>query len=214
MKLSREHIDIIRDRINESKISVQTLKDDVVDHLCCVVEYKIGKGKSFEIALDEAIRELAPKGLDDLQQQTVFLLQPSKIIFMKKIMYTIGLMSTVAMSLGWLFTTLRWLGGYQLFNYGFLAFFLVFVPMLAIDRYKVNVQKALSEKLRIIIGASSGIIVGVSLVFKFLHLQGADILLIVGVFMFTFGFLPFLFFNLYKKAVSGTASGTEKIKSL
>jgi hypothetical protein len=212
MKLSVEHIDIIRNRINESKISIQTLKDDVVDHLCCVVEYKIGKGKSFEIALAEAIRELAPKGLDDLQQQTVFLLQPSKIIFMKKLMYTIGLMSTVAMSLGWLSTTLRWLGGYQLFNYGFLAFFLLFVPMLAIDRYKVNVQKALSEKLRIIIGACSGIIVGISLVFKFLHLQGADILLVMGVLLFTFGFLPFLFFNLYKKAVSSEPS-PENIKS-
>jgi hypothetical protein len=53
MKLTREHIDIIRDRINASKISIQTLKDDVIDHVCCVVEYKIESGKSFENALQE-----------------------------------------------------------------------------------------------------------------------------------------------------------------
>ncbi len=202
MKLSHEQIDVIRHRINNSDVTIETLKDDLLDHLCCVIEKKIEKGNLFETALTEALKELAPHGLDAIQLETFYLLNSPKMIFMKKVMYLIGLISAVAISLGWLFSVLRWPGGYELFNYGFLCFLLVFIPLLAIDRYKVNLRKALSEKLRIVLGSVSGIVCGISLVFKFLHLQGADVVLVVGVLMFTFGFLPFLFFSMYKKAVS------------
>lgn len=200
--MSTEQISIISDGIDKSAITFKTLKGDVLDHLCCVTEHRMANGKSFEMACGEALYELAPGGLDLLQHESVFLLNSTKIIRMKKIMYSVGLLSSIAISLGWLFSVLHWTGGNQMFNFGFLGFLLVFVPMLAIDRYKVYIGKALSERLKIIIGSLSAFIIGLSLVFKLFHLQGADILLIVGMLMFTFGFLPFLFFRLYKKSIS------------
>jgi len=202
MKLSQEQLAVIRHRIHKSDITIKTLEDDLLDHLCCVVEKKMDNGNHFDTALQEALKELAPYGLDAIQLQTFYLLNSPKIIFMKKVMYLIGLISAGAVSLGWLFTVLRWPGGYELFNYGLLGFLLLFMPLFAIDRYKINLKKALSEKLKIVMGSVSGVIVGISLVFKFLHLQGADIVFFVGMLMFTFGFLPFLFFSMYKKAVS------------
>ncbi|HKZ37517.1 MAG TPA: hypothetical protein VJ184_07710 [Chryseolinea sp.] len=202
MKLSPEQLAVIRQRIHKSDITIKTLEDDLLDHLCCVVEKKMDKGNHFDTALEEALSELAPYGLDAIQLQTFYLLRSPKIIFMKKVMYLIGLITAGAVSLGWLFTVLRWPGGYELFNYGFLGFLLLFIPLFVIDRYKITLKKALSEKLKILMGSVSGIIVGISLVFKFLHLQGADMVLVVGMLMFTFGFLPFLFFSMYKKAVS------------
>lgn len=202
MKLSKEYVDIIRYRIDQSDITMHTLRDDVLDHVCCVVEQKLNEGKSFEIAMQEAFHELAPRGLDEIQRKTFFLLNSPKLLFMKRVMYLTGLVCASTVSLGWLFVTLRWPGGRELFNIGFLAFLWVFVPMLAVDRYRVSMRKAVSEKIRIMLGAVSGFIVGLSLVFKVLHLQGADIALIVGMLMFTFGFLPIFFFNLYKAAVN------------
>src|SRR5690606_9873173 len=185
-----------------SAITIQTLKDDILDHLCCVTEYKIERGKQFEAAFSEALDEFAPNGLDRIQRETMFLLNSTKIIRMKRIIYTIGLLSAIAISLGWLLPVLHWPGGNDMFNYGFLGFLLLFVPMLAIDRYKVYLGQALSEKLRIILGALSAVMTGLSLVFKLLHLQGADYLLLGGMMIFTFGFLPFLFFRMYKKSIS------------
>jgi len=202
MKLSSQQIAIIRDTIAGSAITIQTLKDDILDHLCCVTEYKIERGKQFEAAFSEALDEFAPNGLDRIQRETMFLLNSTKIIRMKRIIYTIGLLSAIAISLGWLFSVLHWPGGNDMFNYGFLGFLLLFVPMLAIDRYKVYLGQALSEKLRIILGALSAVMTGLSLVFKLLHLQGADYLLLGGMMIFTFGFLPFLFFRMYKKSIS------------
>ena len=66
----------------------------------------------------------------------------------------------------------------------------------------VQVSKGLSVKFRFIAGMTAAVLVGLSVVFKLFHLMGANILLILGVFTFAFGYLPFLFFSLYKKSVS------------
>jgi len=202
MKLSDEQIEVIRLMIDQSQISIQTLKDDLIDHLCCVIEIKMGGKKTFEVALKEGLHELAPDGLDKIQRETIYLLNSNKIMLMKKVMYLIGLVTTISMSIGWTFRILNWPGGSELLTYGFLGFALLFIPMVAINYFKVNLHRALSEKLKIILGLVSGVIAGFAIVFKFLHLQGADELLLGGAFLFSFGFLPFLFFSMYKKAVS------------
>lgn len=200
MKISKEQLKFISTIVNESPITIETLKDDLIDHLCCVVETKVENGIPFGRALEEALTEVAPHGLDAIQDQTLYLLNPSNKIYMRKIIFAIGFISAIAVSLGWLFVTLRWPGGRELFNSGFLGLLMVFIPMMAIHRYRLRIRKALSEKLRILLGAVSSFIIGLSLVFKVLHLQGADFVLVFGVLLFTFGFLPFLFVNLYRKS--------------
>jgi hypothetical protein len=202
MKLSGEQIKVIRLMLDQSRIDIQTLKDDLLDHLCCVVENKIERGKTFDTALTEALIELAPNGLEEIQRTTFYLLNSNKILLMKKVMYLIGLITTVGMSIGWTFRILNWQGGSELLTYGFLGFVFLFIPMVVINYFKMNIRSALSEKIRIILGLTSGVIVGLAIAFKFLDVQGADQLLLGGALLFSFGFLPFLFFSMYKKAIS------------
>ncbi|AHM61629.1 hypothetical protein D770_16875 [Flammeovirgaceae bacterium 311] len=200
--LSDEEIARLEAQINRSAISSQALKDDLLDHFCCFIEHEMKKGQTFEEAHRKAWQQICPNGLDEIQQETIFLLNAKNIIFMKKVMYAIGLLSSISISIGWLFKILGWLGGGDLFTYGFLAFVLIFLPMLAIDRYKLVLNKALTEKLRVILGFTSAIVTGLAVLFKIMHLQGANMLLILGIFLFSFGFLPFLFFRMYKKSLS------------
>lgn len=201
MKLTREQVQWIRQYINDSGITMQTLRDDVADHLMCVIEMDHEEEKTFEIAFRDAVQELAPNGLAEMQKETILLLNSNKILRMKKVMYFIGLVSSVSIGLGWLFSLLHWPGGWQLFNYGFLALLLIFAPMLAMDHYKKSIRKALPEKFKVLLGIVSALIVGTAVAFKIVHLPGADILLIIGMLMFIFGFLPFLFFTMYRKSV-------------
>ncbi len=83
MKLSVEQVAVIRKQVEQSGIVNETLRDDVLDHLCCVVEIKLSKGKDFNLAFQEASLELAPEGLVEIQRETVFLLNSFKIIRMK-----------------------------------------------------------------------------------------------------------------------------------
>jgi hypothetical protein len=201
MKLPQELVEVIRSRIDKSDMTMEQLKDDVLDHVCCVVESKMKDGKSFEIALQEAFHEVAPNGLDEIQRKTFYLLQSPRFFFMKGVIYSIGLFSAASLSLGWLFILLQWKFGPELFNYGSIVFLMIFIPMLGLSQGK-KALRSRREKLRGLMGVISSVAVGVSIIFKLFHLQGGAIILVAGVLLFTFGFLPFLFFGLYRKAIA------------
>jgi len=121
---------------------------------------------------------------------------------MKKVLYFTGFIGSLALTAGVTFKLMHWPWANVLFIIGFLFLLLIFIPLLAIDRYKVSLSKAVSVKTKIIMGAIAAIITGLSGLFKMMHLQGADLLLIFGAFIFAFGFLPFYFFTMYKKSIS------------
>ncbi|WP_299437780.1 hypothetical protein [uncultured Aquimarina sp.] len=202
MKLSTEQEEKIKDFVDGQGLKLQALQDDVLDHLCCVVESELKTGKTFDQSLQDAISELAPNGLIDLERKTFFLLNSKRIIMMKRLMYFIGFIGAVTLAAGITFKILWYPGANKLFITGFLLLLLVFVPMLAFDRYKVAIAKTLSERLKIILGCVSGVIVGLSGLFKLMHWMGAEVLLLAGAFIFAIGYLPFLFFTMYKRSLS------------
>lgn len=117
-------------------------------------------------------------------------------------MYLIGFISSLTLTAGVTFKLLNIPFGTELFTVGFLTTLLIFIPLLAIDRYKVHLSKAISGKIKIISGVVAAIFTGLSVIFKLMHLQGSQFLLILGALIFAFGFLPFYFFTMYKKSVS------------
>lgn len=202
MKLSHEQVESIRKHVDQSAINIDSLRDDVLDHLCCVVEIKIARGYVFEHAFQQALTELAPDGLDEIQNETVFLLNSTKILYMKKIMYSIGLISAISMSLGITFKILHWTGGDELLIYGMIGFVFLYLPLLMVNHFKLKINSALTEKLRLILGFVSALTICTAIALKVLHITGADLLLIGGTLLFSFGFLPFMFFTMYKKSIS------------
>ena len=202
MSLTEKQIDSIRNILIAEGIQNESLTDDVLDHICCVVEVLVKRGESFDSAVDEAIVDLAPNGLKDLEIQTRYLLNSKRIVIMKKLMYSAGFIGAVLISIGSLFKIMHWPSANIMVISGMIAFLLLFVPLFALDRYKVQASKAMSGKIKILVGSVSAFLIGLSVVFKMMHLMGASVLLVLGVGLFTFGFLPFLFFSLYKKSIS------------
>lgn len=202
MKLTEEQEEKVRHAIDVGGLKMTTLRDDVLDHLCCVLETRIRKGQSFEALLQEAIAELAPNGLEELESQTVFLLNIKRIRIMKKLIYLIGFIGAVTLTVGVTFKLLNYGGAYELFSIGLFVLLLIFIPLMTIDHYKVAISKALSERMKFVLGGIASIVTGLSVVFKLLHLQGAEFLLLLGAFIFAVGFLPFLFFTMYKKSIA------------
>jgi hypothetical protein len=202
MKLTAEQIEIVRRVVESSGIEIDTLRDDLLDHLCCVIECEMKEGKSLDDSLNDAIKQLAPDGLKQIERETVFLLNSNKILLMKKIMFFIGFVGAFTLIMG---TTFKWLGwkfGDELFLTGFLALTLLYAPLIAIDSYKVQLSRALSQKLRITIGLLSVLSIGLGGLLKISGLFGGDFLLLGGSIVFAIGFLPFHFFTLYKRSIA------------
>lgn len=202
MKLTSEQEHVVYEYVETKKIANKSLKNDLIDHLFCVIEIQLEKGNSFDIAFDRALNQLAPNGLEEIEKETIYLLNYNRIIIMKQFMYIVGFLGALTLTAGITFKLLSLPFGYELFATGFIILFLIFIPLYAFDRYKVTIAKNLSQRMKIILGVIASLITGLAGLFKVLHLQGADLLLMLGAFIFTVGFLPFLFFTLYKKSVS------------
>jgi len=201
MRLTQEQVGHISDFLDQEGIKIPSLKDDILDHICCVIESRLGEGHSFDELLLDAVSDLAPNGLINIEQNTIFLLNSKRILMMKKLMYLIGLLGSIALTAGITFKLLWFPGANVLLVLGFFSLLFGFIPMYTIDRYKVAISKAISERMKIILGAVAVIIIGAAVLFKIMHFQGANVLLVLGAFVFAFGFLPFWFFTMYKKAI-------------
>src|SRR5687767_5050263 len=101
---------------------------------------------------------------------------------MKKVTSVIGLVSSVAISLGWLLRFLQNGGsGNAIFAFGCLGFVALFLPMLAVDYFRNSTVKPWHNKFRIILATLSFVLIGIASLIKILHLPGADeVMLITG----------------------------------
>lgn len=189
------------DKVTNSGIKNQRLKDDLIDHLCCIIELQMKKGIGFEDALNMAVFQVAPNGLGEIEQETIFLLNYSKIMFMKRFTYTSGYLFALASILGIFFKMMHFPGATLLSFIGGSGLVFVFLPLLLVNRYKLLVHQAMTERMKWILGVLSGVLFMLASYMKIFHLQGAVVVLGLSFLCFGFGFLPFLFFRLYKKSV-------------
>lgn len=200
-KLTEQQERTVMQYVESQNLSIRELKDDLIDHLCCVVEERLSQGIGFDVALKGAVEDLAPNGLHRIEVETVLLINSAKIIFMNKFIYLIGLINAMMMSVAYVMSMLHWTGARLLSIIGSLGFAFLFLPMLFASEYKKTTGKPISNQLRFYFGFASAELLGLSLAMKQGHLQGADMLLLLGGVVFTFMFLPFLFFTLYKKSL-------------
>ena len=58
-----------------------------------------------------------------------------------------------------------------------------------------------SEKLKIILGFSGAIVTGLGILLRTSGMQYGSLLVVIGTLIIAFGFLPFLFFRMYRKSI-------------
>ncbi len=200
--IQAEHEDQIIQQVEASNIKNQSLQADLIDHLCCLVELEMKRGLDFTNAYEEALNQTAPNGLDEIEKETIFLLNYSKIIFMKRLTYALGYLSALSWAVGIFFKLMHLPGTILLLYTGGSGLAFIFLPLLLVNRFKKSTTKLLSERLKWILGVASGFMFMLASWMKFGHLMGANIVLALSFFVFGFGFLPFLFFRMYKKSVT------------
>lgn len=199
--ISEQHENHIIEEINRSAIKSQRLKDDLVDHFCCLVEIEMNNGATFDDALAQAYLQTSPNGLDEIQQETIFLFNYSNIMFVKRLMYAVGYLFSLMWIVGILFKLMHLPGAMILMFSGGSGFVFIFLPMLLVNRYKKIAREVLTERLKWIFGFVSFALFMFASYMKLFHFQGAELILALSFLAFGFGFLPFLFFRMYRKSL-------------
>ena len=201
MALSTQQIEQITYELDFSSLKSKHLKEDLLDHFCCAVEVYMSRKFSFSEAFERAKQDICPDGLEEIQKETIYLLNYKKIKFMKRILFIFGFVFCFLFAIGFMFKTLRWPYGGMMLIIGTLGIGFIFLPLLSIHYYRLKANKILSEKMKYVLGTLSAFTFSLSVAFRLLHLPLADITFALSILLFSFGFLPFFFFKMYKKSI-------------
>ena len=82
--LTSQQVDAIRQLIRQQGIRRADLQEDLLDHICCLVEEVMQREEDFHIALQMVMGHFAPAGNIQLIEQEINYLTNFKIFIMKK----------------------------------------------------------------------------------------------------------------------------------
>jgi len=211
-KLTDEQIEFIADQVNKSKINSNELKEDLIDHFCCIIEDDIRLGKSFEESYNRAYQIVCPNGFDEIHQETILLLTSKNIIIMKKLLFSLGFITTIFLVTSFLFKALHLPGAGVLLVLASFVLTFVFVPLVLLYFYRKQFSKYVSYKMKYVFGYIGLALLLTGAVFKIMHWPGAGLLFMISVTVINFGFLPFMFYRLYRTSEAKESAKNRLLK--
>ena len=191
-----DNFERIRGDLINHGLTYDPLLDDMLDHVCCMVEDHMSSGKDFESSYSTVLGSIPGNRLRIIQHQTLLNLD-KKYQRMKKITYVFGLISTLVMILGALFKRMNLPGAGILFTVGVLMTVIGFLPLYFRSSYLEMKEK--TKPIYHIVGYITLSLILLGVLFKSQHWPGAAVMLTVGVTLTVFGFLPFYFRSSYRE---------------
>lgn len=193
-KLTRNEIDFIKDDVKKSEITFSHLEDELVDHLCCMVEEMVNDGYSFEAAVEAMRKDVGMDTLKSIEVETIILIN-KKFQAMKKTLKISGIIGLSAIAISSLMKIMHWPGASLLLIVGFAALLLAYLPALSLTLQK---EKILKRKIHLsYVGMAAASILLLSLLFSIMHWPFGDYLRITS-WLSMLVFLVMLFNNVMK----------------
>ena len=191
--LSETQIDFILDDISARGIEMVSLQQNLLDHVCCVIEQSLEDDGDFEHFYLQTIATFYEMELKEIEVETTHLLIHKNYYVMKKIMLIVGTTATGILGLGLLLKFMHWPGAAMCIVFSVFLLSFIFFPLLFILKIKEKQQN--TDKVILFIGTLSAMIISVGLVFKIMHWPYANMLITTAFFMMLLLFLPIYFFT-------------------
>jgi hypothetical protein len=188
-ELTLHDIDQISHDVRRQEITFSHLLDELIDHVCCDVEYEMKKGKSFSEAYLSVKRQMGPRRLKEIQEETLYAVD-TKYRKMKNTMKISGIAGSVLLGFAAVFKILHYPGAGVLLTLGATLLALLFMPSALVVLWKETHSR---KRLFLFVSAflaGSTFIAGI--LFKIQHWPSANILLSLAVLFAILLFLPSL----------------------
>lgn len=198
-----DNFDRIRTDLLRLGLTYDRLMDDMLDHVCCMVEEYMEEGKDFESSYHQVLNTIGEKRLPEIQHQTLLNLD-KKFQKMKNFTYVFGLSSAIITILGSLFKRMHWPGAGILITVGMMMIVFVFLPLYFITNHREQTER--KNPVYAIVGYLTIALLLVGATFKIMHWPGAGYLVYGSIGLILIGFIPLYVVNAFQR------SGSEKVK--
>lgn len=182
-------------------LTYDRLLDDLLDHICCLVEEDMQTGKDFDSSYYHVLDSIGEKRLPEIQHQTLLNLD-KKFQRMKNFTYIFGLSSAILTILGSFFKRMHWPGAGIMITVGMMLIVLVFLPMYFIINHREQPER--KNPVYAIVGYLTIALFLVGATFKIMHWPGAGYMIYISVGFLLVGFIPLYVVNVFQR------SGKEK----
>ena len=189
-ELSLQQVERIRKDLIRQSINYSHLLHDLLDHICCDVEFEMDRGINFEEAYSTIRNCMGTDRCRKIQEETL-LLTNNTYRFMKSIMKFSGIISSALLAVAALFKIQHWAGAGIFMSLGFFLLSIFFLPSAIYVLYKENRGKRFFLYL---FGLLSFLPLTAGVLFKVQHWPGAGILITVGIGATVVLFLPTLLY--------------------
>ena len=169
-RISDQQIDYILSDIGARGVEMESLQQNLLDHVCCIIENNLEANGDFESFYKKTIQTFYKDALWEIEEETLLLLTYKNYYTMKKVMITSGSFSAAAMIFGILFKFMHWPGASALIVLGITTSSLIFLPLLFILKSKDRHQT--KDKIILGLGVLAGILLSLSVLFKVMHWPG------------------------------------------
>ncbi len=192
-QLSDEQIDYIFNDISARGVEMESLQQNLVDHICCIIERDLEENGDFGSFYEKTIKTFYKDALWEIEEETLQLLIFKNYYTMKKIMIVSGMASVLGFIAGAIFKVMHWPGANVLLLGSILLMCFIFLPVLFV--LKVKEKNETRDKITLALGTSLGILFCLSVLFKMQHWPGANTMNLSVIFLLVFVFIPSYFFT-------------------
>ncbi|MBI3517814.1 MAG: hypothetical protein HY062_00465 [Bacteroidetes bacterium] len=192
-RISDQQIDYILSDIGARGVEMESLQQNLLDHICCIIENNLEDNGDFESFYKKTIKTFYKDELWEIEEETLLLLTYKNYYTMKKIMINSGIAAATFFIFGSLFKFMHWPGASVLLLLGIGIGALVYLPLLFL--FKKNETTESRAKLVLAIGTINGIMFCIQALFKVFHWPGANTLWFLTLGLFVIIFIPLYFFN-------------------
>jgi hypothetical protein len=193
-KLSKNEIDFIKDDVKKSGISFSHLEDELIDHICCMVEELINDGFTFNTALTRVRKDIGIDSLKAIEIQTIILIN-KKFQGMKKTMKITGIIGLSTIIISSIMKIMHWPGANLLLTLGFATLLLAYLPALSLTLRK---EKILKRKMQLsYVGIITAFVMLLHFLFTLMHWPFDDYFKIIS-WVLMLVFLIMLYYNVMR----------------
>lgn len=197
-RITDEQIDFILSDFERHGIVLEDLRDNLLDHMCCIIESEMDEGDNFYRFYESVFPRFFKENLGEIQIETDNLLRFKNFYSMIRTMKITGLLTVAFTIVGAIFKTLHLPGAGIMIILGGFIFSFIFLPLLIALKFRDEESK--TDKYVFSFGLLLAIILAVGLIIKLMHWPGATILMLTGTIGITFVYAPLYFFTRYRRA--------------
>lgn len=209
-ELTEQQIEFVSDEILARGVKLNTLHDDLLDHICTAIEHKMDEGVNFDSAFVQTIKLFGPNGLMQVQHQTLVLLTQMNET-MKKLSLGFGLATVAFLLAGIFFKAMHWTGASALIVLGDALLVCGYIPILTAHKLK---ESAPNEKLNAISGYLGLAVMATGITFKLMHWPAANILMVGGFGILALIYMPVYYYMRYKTSLNKSITITSALISM